>query len=493
MQKMIIVMAAVILACAAQPPAAPPRPDPAGVTTLGYFTGEIDLEARTVSFRSAPPPSASGGAPLATIFTEGSSTFTISNASIPVATTDCGSQPVLQVAIRLTNHQGTRYAPGALYLELTSMSATGAEGCNSDPAPTGLSGSLGLWSYGTLTNGSPTADRTWNLKLPTGQKVTFAGRVVGVMAAEQTFVAPHSSSPWPFATFLRDHMVYAQTGTARLQRFELNGALRGSAITVPAEVTTVAASLGSSSADDLVWFTTTNVSNLSHVGVLKSTDVPISVQVTTGAAPSLFNIVADPTNHARAWFVRRTSDGAGSAINSVTVDLGRSSVALGSEFPGSANSQIAFGPSNLLYVSDNTAIRAYDVSSGSLVLAGGPYTPPAACSAPYVLLQGPDGKIWFTRAEGGVCNMTAAGSFTYVGAGSVSGGLVVAKAVFGSGDSVWAMKDGVVTEYVEGAPAFFSIAIPGGVGMSMGSHPAASGQPAYIWAACTKLERVQPQ
>ena len=152
MKRLIVVVALVSAACGSQKPVEP-LPSP-GYVTIGTFTGEVDVEAGSFSVRSDE-----GAAPLArtqVVIPESSTTVTVANAGASwngtVRTGQCGDAPVTGANVVVTQRYPTPTFLGAVYAEITSVSATGVSACNSVAVPTGLgvSAQYGLWSHGSL-------------------------------------------------------------------------------------------------------------------------------------------------------------------------------------------------------------------------------------------------------------------------------------------------------------------------------------------------------
>jgi hypothetical protein len=394
---------------------------------------------------------------------------------------------------------------GGIYAEILSIiGTTGAEACNSDPAPSGLGNVDGLWSYGTVNQSLKTSTRTWNFKVPSTVRTTFTGRIVGVVG--DTYVAP-TPLPTPVVNYsptiahARNGMVYATSDSPNLAYVGLDGSYQGLSLDLPAFANAVATYIGPTPADDLTWFTTdVDVDNLAYVGVVTGDGTVYSIESGAGTIPLLNDLVIDatsPTN--RAWFVSISSG----YINNVTLNPGPPRLTLGTPIPLVQPQYIAFGPppQQHIFVTSywGNTLTAYSAVDGSLV---GSYPTPTACNGPAQVVLGPDDKLWFTQFGqfGGVCNMDAAGTtFTRVTSSPNPQGLAVSRSATGTGSAVWVTDFAKlsVTELVEGESAFISIVLPTGSALNtIAASPAVAGppaHPAYIWAATDAgLHRLQP-
>ena len=68
-----------------------------------------------------------------------------------------------------------------VYVEITGLTPTGREACNSAPAFPGTSSQLGLFAYGAISRAGETGDSavaTWQFRLPSTVRFTFTARVV---------------------------------------------------------------------------------------------------------------------------------------------------------------------------------------------------------------------------------------------------------------------------------------------------------------------------
>lgn len=502
MKRLRIVAVLIATGCATQGPEAPPLPP--GHEVLATFTGEVDPVAGTITVRTVTEGDATGASRSRLTIPEGGSTVSIANAGTPSRVTGTGSctgNEVLTTDVTVTlNYPSPRFL-GGIHAEITGLSGTGAEACNSSAAPTGLDATRGLWSYGTLLQSAKTATAAWNFKFTSGQRTAFSGRIVGVIGDSFTSLPnPFRNNMSTFA-YARNRIVYPDASGPTLVSVGLDGTNLDAPVTLPLTGTSVAASLGATSADDLVWFTTSYSGLTAYVGVVKGDGTVIYTNGAPGAStnPNLLNIIVDPVTPNRAWYVHGSV-----GFRSVTYDPDAGTLALGTLVSLGRASSIAFGPAPDRYIfattGTNNQINAYSATDRSLK---GSFTPTAECGNPVAILLGPDDKLWFAQnAPGnlGFCNVDASGTtFTKIMASPNPRGLAVAGSVVGPGRSVWAADytNKTVTELVEGASAFFSVVIDNIDVRAIGVSPVVATpvtHPEYIWV-CTQagLRRLQPQ
>jgi hypothetical protein len=88
-----------------------------------------------------------------------------------------------------------------VYIELTNVSPSGFEGCNSAPAVPGVGATFGLWSYGTIgpAGGAPGAPDNqkarWKFTYTKDQSFTFTGRIMAVPGPELDWTPASITTP----------------------------------------------------------------------------------------------------------------------------------------------------------------------------------------------------------------------------------------------------------------------------------------------------------
>lgn len=102
-----------------------------------------------------------------------------------------------------------------VYVELTSLTPSGFEACNSAAPVTGVSAAFGLWSYGTIGrngSGSNSATRTWRFRLPSDVRFTFTGRIMADLGAPEV-VAGAPEFDWSPSAIVTPPGAFASVGT----------------------------------------------------------------------------------------------------------------------------------------------------------------------------------------------------------------------------------------------------------------------------------------
>lgn len=172
---------------------------PASPETVATFTGTVDVDAGTVTFAIAPPAGTASSALTTLPVVQDGTPWAGPPQTVELLTTavrwpvENGCGPGVY-ALEADVAVSSFFASARLrnvHVELTSMTPSGRESCNSSPAFEDHSDANGgLWSYGDLepVGMEPppsTATVTWRLKLPTAANFTFTGRVVAdpVLAA----------------------------------------------------------------------------------------------------------------------------------------------------------------------------------------------------------------------------------------------------------------------------------------------------------------------
>jgi hypothetical protein len=510
MKSLLVIAALLAAGCsAARNESAAENPLPPGYETLSTFTGEIDMDAGTITIRTDPPGPASSASRSGLTLPEGGTTVSIANGSTPARATgtgSCAGYEVLTTNVVLTMNYPSPKFLGGLYAEITTLSGTGAESCNSSAAPTGLSATKGLWAYGSVRQSSKTSTTAWNFKFTSGQRSTFSGRIVGILGDSfTTLPAPYSNDSATIA-YARNRMVYAPWASATLAFVGLDGSNLNTPVSIPFNASSLATYLGATALDDLIWFTTyVNASNDEYVGVVKSDGTVVSTDGAPGEAspPGLRGIVVDPTTVNRAWYI--STGNAVGWFRSVTFDPVGGTLTLGTTVAITSLQAIAFGPSpnQYIFASSYSGNRIYAYSAANRSLQA-TITPWAECTGPRQIILGPDDKLWFGQynaGNGGFCNMNASGTtFVKLTTAANPRCLTVGKSVTGAGSAVWVAdySGRSATELIEGATAYYSVVVPSGTDLRpIAASPAVTTPveyPAYIWVVTNGgLERLQPQ
>jgi hypothetical protein len=508
MKRLLVVAVVVAAGCsAAKDESGVENPLPPGYVTLATFTGEVDMDAGTVTVRTDPPGPLDSSSRAGLTFTEGASTVSIANSGTPAraaGTGSCAGNEVLTTSVVLTMNYPSPKFLGGLYAEITTLSGTGAESCNSSAAPTGLSATKGLWAYGSVRQSAKTSTTPWNFKFTSGQRSTFSGRIVGVLGDSFTSLpAPYSNDSATIA-YARNRMVYAPWASATLAFVGLDGSNLNTPVSIPFNASSLATYLGATASDDLIWFTTyENALSDEYVGVVKGDGTVVSTDGAPGlpSAPGIRGIVVDPTTANRAWYISTQAGW----FRSVTFDPVAGTLALGSTVAVSSLQAIAFGPSpnQYIFASSYSGNRIYAYSAANRSLQA-TITPSVECTGPMQIILGPDDKLWFGQfnaGNGGFCNMNAAGTtFVKLATASNPRCLTVGKSVEGTGNAVWVadFAGRSATELIEGATAYYSVVVPSGTDLRpIAASPAVTSPvqyPAFIWVVTNGgLERLQPQ
>jgi hypothetical protein len=163
-----------------------PRP-----LVVATFSGTVDAATGAVTIRADRPEGPAPGDPLASVVeipveqdgVPGSGTADTTELVTERAATvagACGAVDGFEGDIRIRSF----YAGAVLtnvHVELTSLTPTGREACNSAARYEQLSDAFGLWDHGTLGRaggGFDTSLRTWRFRLPDQTRFVFRGRVM---------------------------------------------------------------------------------------------------------------------------------------------------------------------------------------------------------------------------------------------------------------------------------------------------------------------------
>jgi hypothetical protein len=177
------------------------------------FHGEVDATTGLLRLRADRAPSAAGfvEAPVVSDDTPGTGpadTVELVTESVPVAPDPatvaggCGVFDGFEGTIRLRSFYTAAVLKNA-YVEILSISRAGREACNSAPAPTGLSGQFGLFSYGTIGRAGSGFDSSlaaWRFQLPDQSSFTFQGHVVADLVPSDVTPPVTTASP-PAGTY----------------------------------------------------------------------------------------------------------------------------------------------------------------------------------------------------------------------------------------------------------------------------------------------------
>ena len=518
-------IAAVLIGAGCSPVAPPERPGSPGLpgVELARFVGEVDGATGSFSIQALESAAAVPGPGRLEIPT-GAGSVTIANAGpawnrAKSPTHACSDADVTGANVVLTQKYASPTFLGAVYAQIDAVSATGVQACNNAAKPSGLSDTWGLWSYGSLNWGTPTAAAAsstaeWNWVTASASRFTFTGSIRGVLGD----LYPPAPGGLDSAcigttciTYDGSHVVYASASTTGLVFVNLDGTYASTSQRLPAR----ANSLAADATNGRIWFTTDPLVGTAYAGYLSTTGADVVSGPTTAAAnPTLGSIVVDPDDATRAWFFEWVPGGtanlSGSYIFSVTVGStpGRAFFGNGTG-AASGLAILGSGAAKRLYLTYRglDIIEQYDaagvihgtVSSATLDAAG--------CQGPAdVIADTAGGKLWFSAAtSGAVCTLTATQAtppvFTVTRVGSISNprGLVRTP---GSGQ-VWAVSfsdtttPGEVQRMIPGDPSY-PVAVPGTSTLeSITASPAVAGPPAYpeaLWITNGSggLVRLQP-
>ena len=490
-------VAAALLGAGCAPGATPEPPRFPGLpgVELARFAGEVDPATGTVAIRMLDA-SSPGSARDRVVIPSGASSVTIANSgsawnNAKSPTAACSNANVTGANVIITQKYGQSSSPsflGAVYAQIDTVSASGTQACNNAPKPTGLSDAYGLWSYGSLNWGTPTAAAAsstveWDWTWTSGSRFTFSGTIQGVMGDLVSTGLDPACNWYSCIVYDGSHVVYASASTARLLFVNLDGSHAITSDLLPAKGTSLAAD----AVNGRVWFTTEELGGTGYAGYLSTTGTDVASRATAASAPTLGSIVIDPDGATKAWFLETvTGSGGGSWVYSITVGappvlafkgLG-TGVANGLAILGSGAAKriyVTYRGLDIIEQYDSDVVLQGTVSSGTLTAAG--------CRGPAEIISDTaGGKLWFSaETSGAVCTLTPALSVAQVGAITNPRGLVQAP----SNDRVWAVSfsdtttPGQVQRMIPGDPPF-PVAVPGTSTLqSITASPAVAGTPAY--------------
>lgn len=192
-------LALALAGCPARPPVS--RPAPAGRIVIP-FTGVVDTASGTVRIATGADAVAAGFVeiPVVQDGVPGSGppeTVEFVTERAEVLPGGCGAVDGFEAAIRLRSFF-TSASLANVFLEVTSITPTGREACNSAPAPAGLSAQYGLFAYGTIGKaGTPAASAvtTWRFRVPDMTNFAFRGRLVADLVVDALAPMVTSVSP----------------------------------------------------------------------------------------------------------------------------------------------------------------------------------------------------------------------------------------------------------------------------------------------------------
>lgn len=218
--SLALAAAAVLASCAkSQPtPAVAGRatgagPAPAGAVVLGTFEGTVDPVAGKMTIGAVQAsPSAALPAALSVIepYQDGipgsgpASTFELVTETTPsapgVESLGCGSVDSFNGWITLRSFYTTQTFWN-VYVELSTLSPTGYEGCNGDAAFADLGTKYGLWRYGTIgphgsadPNAPDHVSKQWKFMFG-GQPFNFTGRIMAMPGPEFDWTPASITTP----------------------------------------------------------------------------------------------------------------------------------------------------------------------------------------------------------------------------------------------------------------------------------------------------------
>jgi len=430
------------------------------VVELATFSGSMDPVSGVMSIQSTPSPGRQG-APSAALVVPEPSGATLSNEGTTWTNQPgfCNDALVASTGGRVRITLGTTDYPDTgntfltgVYAQITSMSRTGSESCNSVPPPPGLTGDpgLGLWPFlSALAKGNREATADWSFGSPTSSRFTFTGRILA-----QQFnilsVTPGGDEPnIPSSTvaqrynttvvFVGTTAVYANKGGG-LTFVDSAGGVDVQALGLGGNAT----SLAYDATSGLIWFTTNTA-----VGCASADGITVaSTPWTGGGEPRA--IVADPIVHNRAWFVN--TDAATPKVGSVTCALGPPLAAtLGASFtPGGPSDTdklpwfVAVGTDagspGFLYVTNKTTSKIFVHAADGTYDHTWSWTTGNPCNLLTNVIDGPGGNLWLTSPDtGDVCKMTPGTTTTMTHVGRVSAPLETGPMVVDTLGNLWAV------------------------------------------------------
>ncbi|MGA8890990.1 MAG: hypothetical protein WB493_05440 [Anaeromyxobacteraceae bacterium] len=490
MKRLSLAGFVLLAACGVSKPAG--RDLPEGHVVLGTFTADVDLEAGTMVIRNEPrvaeaKPGDAGSARLVNI--DASVTVANSGAAwVNQATPACtsGSSPTTWgAAVTVRNDLPGRYV-GGVYAEITNPppAMTGRESCSNSPVPPGLSGSVGLWSYGTIAPGATTSATNWVFKYTTAaSRFSFSGRVIGVRVGPgDVNGGSQRAVDDTFYTDLVDNgtSVVVAGGTSGIDFVDATTGLYQQSVATTGRVTALGV------APARIWWaelptTTTDfvVGWMSVDGTGKGT-----ATVTTGdfgATGWVSNILPDPVSPStKAWVVYQNRSNT-TYVQSYTVGAGAGKKASAAGLGYSA----AVGPDGRLYLGrfSGEAVAPYDLTTDPASAVGSGWYTGSDCSGPNRMSLGLDGKLYFVGdISARACTIATDGTITQVG--SVSGPRGITATAAGE---VWAATSTGV-QRVEAGATSYAVAIPGGSAVAV---RIANG---YLWTTASgKLWQVEIQ
>jgi hypothetical protein len=463
MKRLLVVAALLSAACGSQKPVENPLPP--GYVTVGTFTGEVDTEAGTFTVTSDE-----GTGPRArtqAVVPESATTVTIANTGALVGTDvwnnavsptgACGGALVTGAKVIVTQKYGTPTFLGAVYAEITSVSATGVTACNSTTAPTGLTAATGgLWSYRDLTWAggarNPNSNTVeWDFLTSSASRFTFSGRIVAFQG-KVTTTAITPSAGYPQWGDTGTQMVFSPY-TANLQFVAYDGTLGSPTGSTSGIVTSLIIDA------NRIWFVT--IGNTAYAGYMTKDGASISTyQADTSNSPIFDSIRRDPAVDTRAWILSMQY----SYFRSFDIGGG-----LGTKRAVCSNPQdMVFGTNGNLFVVCSGTIQEY-ATDGTLQNTFTPPTSPATlCNAPRHIIN-IGGTFWFTAGTpGSICTMvpnpgtpnTNAADFIQIATSPNPVGLGV-----GPDGHVWAadVSNRALVRAIPGDPAY-SISLPAASG-----------------------------
>ncbi len=396
MKRLLVVVAIVAAGCASEK-AVDTSPEPRGLT-LAYFTGVVDPAARTVTLRSEPTLAAQviRAGPLV-IPSPGEVTVTSSGEWFDLTPTDrgCGEIPTWGAEVTVTSQLDPTWLSG-VYAEITDMGGvTGDEACNPVPAPAGMSNDYGLWSYGALKPWAPDVTQTWIFNLTTTASFTFHGRIVAAKVDDLSVASPPSGLA--IATIDGD-VVYYGAGTSDFRLFRVNSS--GTLVATSARALPDTALSIATTPAKWFWYVTGAADGKNHVGYFDANLTGgADVRLTDFGSNTDIQIVADPGNSDRAWFVTSASQylgwiaaGSPPSVQSYYLWMGRpSGLAIGPGFEAALSTIYVTFP-------DDKLISMHLSSDPSTWGAVGTVTVPG-CEGPNQIVLGPDGNMYYVTSD----------------------------------------------------------------------------------------------
>lgn len=448
MKRLILAGAMAVAACAG-------APDPASTSAqldgdrvvLATFTADVDPADGTFVIRSAPTAAGralqvlDGDVTVANKVAAGNPFFNVAQGTGRACTNGYVGN-VWGATVTITNKL-TDTILGGVYAEITSANpVTALQSCSSATAPSGLSATPGLWSYGQIA-ASGTGEKGWVFKYTTATRFSFSGRVVGVKITKGDWSgSPAVQRPVNFYYYAFNGVVDA--GTYMAVANEPASAPYGidfvdkttgeyvSTVGTPAKVTAMAVGA------DRIWFATARYSNQFHIGYVNKDGTGSATYGTIAQNYEITSMVAHPGNPStKVWTLRY--DGSGTSY--IAPYESGASLGITTSFSAAAYT-MALGADGNLYVANNggSQIMKFMIGDSAANLNN---TGTGGCgNSPYVIVPGTGGKLYFNTYAGSTCSVQESDlTVTRVGGSSLAA-TARGFAVNSTGDRFWMSTGG---------------------------------------------------